>query len=40
MKELGEKYPIPATRKDASMLIDYFKSRKRAMKRATKKVAA
>ncbi|HHJ63309.1 MAG TPA: hypothetical protein ENJ61_00215 [Aquifex aeolicus] len=33
MKELGEKYSIPATRKDASVLIDYLKSRKRAVKK-------
>ena len=39
MKELGEKYPIPGSRRDASLLIQHLISRKRAMKK-TKEVAA
>ncbi len=31
MKELGEKYPIPGSRRDASLLIQHLISRKRAM---------
>jgi len=39
MEELGEKHPIPGSRRDASTLIQYLLSRKRAMKKR-KKVAA
>ena len=31
MEELGERYPIPSTRRDASLLIQTLLSRKRAM---------
>ena len=34
MEELGERYPIPASRKDASVLIQHLISRKRAVKKA------
>jgi len=40
MEELGEKHPIPATRRDASELIDKLKLRKRVMKKRKRTIGA